>query len=250
MLNLARSGYMITLCAALLCKFDTFWARMAVRAWRQFLAARLTIYIPFFTHNCRSYMRVLWGFNGRIEALKIGCRLIVTRKRLIFLQGSILTQFCQPWAGTCFFRRRCSPAGPVINFHIHTHTTTMSLLNRVWSAFRPTIQTALSQSSATRPAGFSLPANAGSMRWILCCHGHLKRSGWLIVWFLAARSGIHWQQRKCVSSPWVTTISLPTWCASDDTGSCIDFQQRPDEKWLHAGVQRAESSCLINQEDR
>ncbi|KAL1929051.1 hypothetical protein VTP01DRAFT_2110 [Rhizomucor pusillus] len=39
----------------------------------------------------------------------------------------------------------------------------MSLLNRVWSAFRPTIQTALSQSSATRPAGFSLPANAGSM---------------------------------------------------------------------------------------
>lgn len=121
MLNLARSRYMITLCAALLCKFDTFWARMAVRAWRQFLAARLTIYIPFFTHNCRSYMRVLWGFNGRIEALKIGCRLIVTRKRLIFLQGSILTQFCQPWAGTCFFRRRCSPAGPVINFHIHTH---------------------------------------------------------------------------------------------------------------------------------
>lgn len=33
-------------------------------------------------------MRALWGFNGRIEALKIGCRFIVT----IFLQGSILTQ--------------------------------------------------------------------------------------------------------------------------------------------------------------
>lgn len=250
MFNLARSRYMITLCAALLCKFDTFWARMAVRAWRQFLAARLTIYIYLSLRMIADHIWELYGdLMGALKRLRLVVALLSQEKDWFFCKAQLWPS-CQPWAGTCFFRRRCSPAGPVINFHIHTHTTTMSLLNRVWSAFRPTIQTALSQSSATRPAGFSLPANAGSMRWILCCHGHLKRSGWLIVWFLAARSGIHWQQRKCVSSPWVTTISLPTWCASDDTGSCIDFQQRPDEKWLHAGVQRAESSCLINQEDR
>lgn len=103
-------------------------------------------------------MRVLWGFNGRIEALKIGCRFIVTIFARLNFDPVVNLELGLAFFGGVALLLDLSSISTFI------HTTTMSLLNRVWSAFRPTIQTALSQSSATRPAGFSLPANAGSMR--------------------------------------------------------------------------------------